>query len=116
METTSYHSNVVRRGLGVAGLAVVLAFSAAATAQAAPAAPAAVLSGDGVTADCTYVAIRNTVVRSGPGTEYPVVRTKTAGQHMTGPALCVASNGWFRVYLSTGTLGYTPAADVRFVS
>ncbi len=112
----SSHSEAVRRGLGVAGLAVVLAFSAVATAQAAPTAAAAPTSSDGVTADCTYVAIRNTVVRSGAGVEYPIVRTKTTGQHMTGPSPCLASNGWFRVYLSTGTFGYTPAADVRFVS
>ncbi|MEU5259231.1 hypothetical protein [Amycolatopsis sp. NPDC021455] len=111
----STNSKAVRRGLGLAGLVVALAFSAAATAQAAPAAPATATSSDGVTADCTYVAIRNTVVRSGAGVQYPVVRTKTTGQHMTGPAPCLAFNGWFTVYLSTGTLGYTPAADVRYV-
>lgn len=113
----SSSSKAVRRGLGLTGLAVALAFTAAATAQAAPAAFTAAGAGEVVAAaDCTYVAIRNTVVRSGPGTQYPIVRTKTKGQQMTGPAPCLASNGWFRVYLSTGTLGYTPAADVRFVS
>ncbi|MCS7478048.1 hypothetical protein ACFFQW_11140 [Umezawaea endophytica] len=106
----SSNSKAVRRGLGLASLAVALAFSAVGTAQAAPSEPSGSVV---VAADCTYVAIRDTVVRSGPGVQHPIVRRKTKGQHMTGPALCLASNGWFRVYLSTGTLGYAPAADVR---
>lgn len=106
----SSNGKAVRRGLGLTGLAAVLAFSVAGIAQAAPAAT----SGDvAISADCTYVAIRNTVVRTGPGVEHPIARRKTKGQHMTGPTPCLASNGWFRVYLSTGTYGFTPAADSR---
>jgi len=108
----SSSGKAVRRGVGLAVLAVALCFGVVAPAQAAPAP-----SGDvTIAADCTYVAIRNTVVRSGPGTQYPIVRTKTTGQHMTGPAPCVAVGSWYKVYLSTGTYGYTPVADSRFVS
>jgi uncharacterized protein YgiM (DUF1202 family) len=110
----SSNGKAVRRGVGLAGLAVVLAFSAVGTSQAAPTAASAATSGDVVAAaDCTYVAIRNTVVRSGAGTQHPIVRTKSKGQHMTGPAPCVAIGSWFKVYLSTGTYGYVPAADAR---
>jgi hypothetical protein len=113
-EHMSSNGKAVRRGLGLAGLAAVLTFSAAGIAQAAPVATTVATPGDVViSADCTYVAIRNTVVRTGAGVEYPIARRKTKGQHMTGPAPCVASNGWFKVYLSTGTYGYTPAADSR---
>ncbi|MFD4636344.1 hypothetical protein ACFWN2_03450 [Lentzea sp. NPDC058436] len=112
----SSSSRAVRRGLGLTGLAVALAFTAAATAQAAPATTTEAGTGVEAAAACTYVAIRDTVVRSGPGTQHPIVRTKKKGQQMTGPSLCLATNGWYTVYLSTGTLGYTPAADVRFVS
>lgn len=111
----SSNGRAARLGLSVAGMAAALVFSAVGAAQATPA--IAATSGQvAVAADCTYVAIRDTVVRSGPGTQYPIVRTKKKGQHMTGPAPCVATGSWFKVYLSTGTYGYTPVADVRFVS
>lgn len=113
----SSNGKMARLGLSVAGMAAVLAFGAVGAAQAAPTPAIAATSGDvAVAADCTYVAIRNTVVRSGPGTQHPIVRTKKKGQHMTGPAPCVAVGSWYKVYLSTGTYGYTPVADVRFVS
>lgn len=111
----SSNGKLARLGVSVAAVAAVLSFGAVGAAQAAPAVSAT--SGDvTVAADCTYEAIRNTVVRSGPGTQHPIVRTKKKGQHMTGPAPCIATGSWYKVYLSTGTYGYTPVADVRFVS
>ncbi|WP_158839806.1 hypothetical protein [Saccharothrix deserti] len=95
-------------------MAAFLAFGVTtATAQAAPRTPAA--DDVAVAADCNYVVVAwATGVRSGRGTQYPVVRTKFRGEHMTGPAPCVATSGWFRVYLSTGSYGYVPQADVRY--
>ncbi|WP_086664732.1 hypothetical protein [Lentzea kentuckyensis] len=84
---------------------------------AAQAAPSAAGTGEvSVAADCNYVVVATrTSIRSGPGTSYPVVRTKVKGEHLTGPATCVpVNNAWWEVYLSTGGYGYAPKADLRY--
>jgi uncharacterized protein YgiM (DUF1202 family) len=107
-------NNFLVRTATFAAAALMALGAGAATAQAAPTA-----TGTGevsVAADCNYVVVATrTSIRSGPGTSYPVVRTKVKGEHLTGPAYCVpTSNGWWVVYLSTGGLGYAPKADLRY--
>ncbi|MEU7527697.1 hypothetical protein AB0A74_18325 [Saccharothrix sp. NPDC042600] len=105
---------LVRLGVLLAAVFTVLGVGTAA-AQAAPRVDTA--AGDvTVTAACNYVVIATkTYIRSGPGTQYSIVRTKYKGDRMTGPAPCVpTSNGWWLVYLSTGGIAYASTADVRY--
>lgn len=106
--------NFLLRTATFAAAALMALGVGAATSQAAPA--AAVASDVSVAADCGYVVTAaRTSIRSGPGTQYPVVRTKVRGERMTGPAPCVpTSNGWWVVYLSTGGYGFVPRGDARF--
>ncbi|MCE6997312.1 SH3 domain-containing protein [Saccharothrix sp. S26] len=109
------HAMGALRRLTLIAAAVFLALGVGtASAQATP--RLAVADDVAIAADCNYVVVVPVSrIRSGPGTQYSVVRTKYQGDRLTGPAYCVpTSNGWWVVYLSTGGLGYAPKADLRY--
>jgi len=72
-------------------------------------------------ARCQYSIVGTNVrVRSGPGTNYDIVRIKQNGERVTGPIPCtgtVYADGyyWVKLYLGSGGYGWTAEPYLHYI-